>query len=127
MEQIAQQYRFHISRLKRYEQVESPGGLLVSAIRNNLRPPAGHPEERQFREDHPYKYLGEVRRSFGGTKARGAGGRKARRVANKGEVAAAAIVPGGLSYGHKHGALKKEKRQHRDKIGMKNTENERKN
>jgi hypothetical protein len=113
---IAYQYQWHLYRMQR-RKVESPGGLLATAIAENRRPPRGHPDERWFREEHPYAYLGEVSRGYA-PKARG-GGRKARRTANKGSKTAAAIVAGGLHFGDKHGALKKEKRQHRSKQGLK--------
>lgn len=119
-DRIAYQFDWHIDKLKTIQDVNA-GGLLVASIRNNARPPRGHRDNSWFREEFPYAYLGETMKTFGGPKARG-GGRKARRTANKGEKTAAAIVPGGLHFGEKHGALKKEKRQHRDKIGLKNQE-----
>lgn len=119
-EVIANQYKWHIVKLRRLHP-DAPGGLLVASIKHNSRPPQGHPDNRWFREKYPYQYLGETAKVFDAPRVRG-GGKKARRVASKGEKAAAAIVPGGLHYGEKHGALKKEKRQHRDKIGLKNNE-----
>lgn len=118
---IAYQYDWHLMKLRTFTDVESPGGLLTTSIRHNYRPPKGHPDNSWFREEFPYQYLGEVGKVFGGPRAR-SGGRKSRRSASKGEKTAAAIVPGGLHFGEKHGALKKEKRQHRDKLGLKTEE-----
>ena len=98
---------------------DRPGGMLVAAIEYNKRPPNGHPDQAWFKRKYPYQYLGEAEKNFNAPKIRGGGGRKARRTANKGAKTAAAIVPGGLHFGEKHGALKKEKRDHRDKIGLK--------
>lgn len=127
LDQIANQVRWHIERMKRNPPgpEDSPGGMLTAAIQHNMRPPRGHSDERWFKQKYPYAYLGEHEKVFGGPKARG-GGRKARRTANKGSVTAAAIVPGGLHYGEKHGALKKEKIQHREKFGLKGAEQDRK-
>lgn len=121
LELIADQVSWHLVRMKRNPPGpdDKPGGLLTAAIEHNMRPPRGHPDERWFKEKYPYAYLGEHSKVFGGPKARGGGGRKARRTANKGNVTAAAIVPGGLHFGAKHGPLKKEKRDHRDKFGLK--------
>lgn len=115
---IANQYKWHAVKLSR-EYYESPGGVLTSSIKHNNRPPAGHPDNKWFREENPYQYLGEVTKSFSSPARGGGGGRKARRTASKGEKTAAAIVPGGLHFGAKHGKLSKEKAQHRDKIGLK--------
>lgn len=117
VERVALQVRW-LQDWKRINNMEEAGGFLVMAIKNNLNPPRGHCDERWYRETHPYSYLGEPVKSFGGTKARG-GTRKVRRTANKGAKTGAAIIPGGLKFGEKHGPLSKEKVQHRDKFGLK--------
>lgn len=117
LERVALQIRW-LPDWKRINHMEEAGGFLVMAIKQNINPPRGHRDERWYRETHPYSYLGEPIKSFSAPKARG-GARKVRRTANKGSVTGAAIIPGGLKFGEKHGALGKEKRQHRDRFGLK--------
>jgi hypothetical protein len=117
IDRVALQVRW-LEDWKRINNMDEAGGFLVMAIKQNLNPPRGHPDERWYRATHPYAYLGEPIKTFNGPKAKG-GARKVRRTANKGSVAGAVVIPGGLKFGDKHGPLKKDKEQNRGKYGLK--------